>query len=169
MSIKRAPRPETRYVVLNKDMTENQRLSWEARGLLSYLLGKPDNWVVSIQNLEMPEVYKVGMTARSPHARAAELSSVTGVPVSFDVVYYAEVADPAAQEKRVHEALAKYRVNTGREFFKTDLYTIIQAIKDPDSAFTDDEPPIYSEWSSAPIIVIERVAKFLSADVEGTA
>ena len=51
MSIKRAPRPETRYVVLNKDMTENQRLSWEARGLLSYLLGKPDNWVVSIQNL----------------------------------------------------------------------------------------------------------------------
>ena len=126
-------------------------------------------FVYVLQNLEMPEVYKVGMTARSPHARAAELSSVTGVPVSFDVVYYAEVADPAAQEKRVHEALAKYRVNTGREFFKTDLYTIIQAIKDPDSAFTDDEPPIYSEWSSAPMIVIERVAKFLSADVEGTA
>lgn len=51
MSIKRAPRPETRYVVLNKDITENQRLSWEARGMLAYLLGKPDNWIVSIQNL----------------------------------------------------------------------------------------------------------------------
>lgn len=124
-------------------------------------------FVYVVQNLEMPDVYKVGMTTRSPHARAAELSSATGVPMSFDVVYYAEVADPMAQEKRVHKALEKYRVNAGREFFKTDLYTIIQAIKDPETAFTDDEPPIYSEWSSYPLIVIERTAKMLAMEVEG--
>jgi hypothetical protein len=51
MSIKRAPRPETRYYVLNKDISEDMRLSWEARGLLIFLLGKPDNWIVSISHL----------------------------------------------------------------------------------------------------------------------
>lgn len=126
-------------------------------------------FVYVLRNLEMPDIYKVGMTTRSPHARAAELSSATGVPVIFDVVYYAEVADPMAQEKRVHEALAEYRVNHGREFFKADLYTIIQAIKDPASAFTNDEPPIYSEWSSHPMAVIEQVARLLSAEPGGTA
>ena len=126
-------------------------------------------FVYVLQNLEMPDIYKVGMTARSPHARAAELSSATGVPMSFDVVYYAEVADPMTQEKRVHKALEKYRVNAGREFFKTDLYTIIQAIKDPETAFTDDEPPIYSEWSSRPIILIEQVSRLFSTEPGGTA
>ena len=126
-------------------------------------------FVYVLQNIEMPEVYKVGMTTRSPHARAAELSSATGVPVIFDVVYYAEVANPMAQEKRVHEALAEYRVNHGREFFKADLYMIIQAIKDPASAFTNDETSIYSEWSSHPMAVIEQVARLLSAEPGGTA
>jgi len=51
MSIKRAPRPETRFYILDKDISEDMRLSWEARGLLIYLLGKPDNWVVSIKHL----------------------------------------------------------------------------------------------------------------------
>lgn len=115
----------------------------------------------------MPEVYKVGMTMRSPNARAVELSGVTGVPTPFDVVYYAEVAEPMAQEKRVHEALNAYRVNSGREFFKAHLWTIIQAIKDPDTHFTSDEPPIYSEWSSHPLQVIEMSAKILSAEVMG--
>lgn len=51
MSIKRAPRPETRFYILDKDISEDMRLSWEARGLLIYLLGKPDNWIVSIKHL----------------------------------------------------------------------------------------------------------------------
>lgn len=124
-------------------------------------------FVYVLSNLEMPDVYKVGMTTRSPHARAAELSKVTGVPTPFDVVYYAEVSDPMGQEKRVHEALSAYRVNSGREFFKTHLWTIIQAIQDPEAHFTDDEPPIYSEWSSAPLQIIEMSAKILSAETVG--
>lgn len=32
-----------------------------------------------------------------------------------------------------------------------------------------DEPPIYSEWSSHPIAVIEQVARLLSAEPGGTA
>lgn len=51
MSIKRAPRPDTNFYLLDKRISEDERLSWEARGLLVFLLGKPDHWEVSIQHL----------------------------------------------------------------------------------------------------------------------
>lgn len=51
MSIIRAPRPQTRYYVLDKRISEDKRLTWEARGLLVYLLGKPDHWKVSTHAL----------------------------------------------------------------------------------------------------------------------
>lgn len=51
MSIIRAPRPETRFYTLDKSISEDQRLSWAARGLLIFLLGKPDNWEVSVKHL----------------------------------------------------------------------------------------------------------------------
>jgi hypothetical protein len=51
MSIIRKPRPETKYYVLDKNISEDKRLSWNARGMLVFLLGKPDNWEVSVQHL----------------------------------------------------------------------------------------------------------------------
>lgn len=120
-------------------------------------------FIYVLANASMPDVYKVGMTTRSPNARAFEVSNATGVPTPFDVVYYAEVAEPMMQEKRVHKLLADYRVNNGREFFKAHLWTIIQAIQAPDTHFTSDEPPIYSEWSSYPLEAIEKSAQILSA------
>ncbi|PZP58294.1 MAG: hypothetical protein DI568_17235 [Sphingomonas sp.] len=51
MSIIRAPRPESNYYVLSKAISEDGRLSWAARGLLVYLLGKPDNWQVNVESL----------------------------------------------------------------------------------------------------------------------
>lgn len=124
-------------------------------------------FIYVLGNVSMPDVYKVGMTTRSPNARAVELSSVTGVPTPFDVVYYAEVADPTAQEKRVHAALSTYRVNNGREFFQADLFTIITAIKNPDADFTSNQVPIYSEWSSRPLHALEQVSKLSSIDANG--
>ncbi len=50
-NIVRAPRPESNYYILDKRISEDSRLGWAARGLLIYLLGKPDNWEVSAQNL----------------------------------------------------------------------------------------------------------------------
>jgi hypothetical protein len=47
MSILRAPRPHSNFYILNKSISEDQSLSWAARGLLVYLLGKPDHWRVS--------------------------------------------------------------------------------------------------------------------------
>ncbi|MCL8303109.1 hypothetical protein M9Y59_27090, partial [Pseudomonas mosselii] len=51
MSIIRAPRPEANFYMLNKAISDDPRLSWAARGLLIYLLGKPDHWKVSPTHL----------------------------------------------------------------------------------------------------------------------
>lgn len=51
MSITRAPRPESNFYILDKRISEDNRLSWGARGLLIFLLGKPDSWNVSITHL----------------------------------------------------------------------------------------------------------------------
>ncbi len=52
MSIIRAPRPEINYYILDKRIAEDPTLSWAARGLLIYLLVKPDNWTVSVSALK---------------------------------------------------------------------------------------------------------------------
>lgn len=51
MSIRRGPRPEQRFYTVDKSLSENERLSWGARGLLIFLLGKPDNWEISVTHL----------------------------------------------------------------------------------------------------------------------
>lgn len=51
MSIRRGPRPETKFYTLDKSISEDGRLSWGARGVLIFLLGKPDNWEVSVKHL----------------------------------------------------------------------------------------------------------------------
>lgn len=58
MSIIRAPRPEANFYLLNKGISEDARLSWAARGLLIFLLGKPDHWEISVAHLR-------GETAKS--------------------------------------------------------------------------------------------------------
>ena len=47
MSIIRGPRRTGNFYVLDKTISEDRRLTWAARGLLIYLLGKPDHWRVS--------------------------------------------------------------------------------------------------------------------------
>ena len=38
-------------------------------------------FIYVLSNMHMPDIYKVGMTTKAPHARAAELSATTGVPM----------------------------------------------------------------------------------------
>ena len=51
MSIIRGPRPNRNFYILDKKISEDKRLSWASRGLLIYLLGKPNHWQVSVQAL----------------------------------------------------------------------------------------------------------------------
>ena len=39
------------YTMINREGFEDERLSWEARGVLGYLLVKPDNWVIRFWDL----------------------------------------------------------------------------------------------------------------------
>lgn len=43
-------RPE-RYTIADNEIIANSAMSWEARGVLIYLLSKPDNWTVRIDDL----------------------------------------------------------------------------------------------------------------------
>lgn len=78
-------------------------------------------FVYVLGNDKMPGVYKVGCTERSPRERCAELSRPTGVPVPFDVLFYIEVRDFQAVEKRMHSYLAAHRISAEREFFECGL------------------------------------------------
>jgi len=49
-TILRAPRRH-RFVILDQRAVEDTRLSWAARGLLAYLLSRPDDWRVLINDL----------------------------------------------------------------------------------------------------------------------
>ena len=122
-------------------------------------------FVYILANSCMPGIYKVGMTTRSPRARADEISSATGVPEAFDVLYYAEVQNPCMEEKRVHAELAQYRVNEGREFFAVDFQVIIEVIRNENGAFTKNDTLIFSEWGWG----VDQVAinpRYLRADSE---
>jgi hypothetical protein len=64
-----------------------------------------------LTNPYMPGLVKAGMTDRSPYLRAAELSAPTGVPGHYRVERFWALDDAAAAERRVHAALAQYRVS----------------------------------------------------------
>ncbi|CAJ3471656.1 Uncharacterised protein [Burkholderia pseudomallei] len=49
--IVRGPRPTERFYLLRREIAEDRRLSWAARGMLVHLLVKPDSWRVSVQAL----------------------------------------------------------------------------------------------------------------------
>ena len=51
MSIVRSPRPFTNFSILDNRIAEDSSLSWGARGLLVFLLSKPDNWSISVSHL----------------------------------------------------------------------------------------------------------------------
>jgi hypothetical protein len=97
-------------------------------------------FVYILQSSAMPGVYKVGMTERSPHQRAIELSQGTGIPVAYEVAFYGETHRAAIWERHVHRELAQYRVSDSREFFKVPLAAIIKSI--------EGDGELLSSWDS---------------------
>ena len=41
-----------RFAILDSRVIEDSRLSWAARGVLTYLLSRPDNWRVLVKDLQ---------------------------------------------------------------------------------------------------------------------
>lgn len=70
MSVIRISKREHPYAQIDKRILEDARLSWRAKGVLCYLLSKPDNWRVSVS-----DVWKSGKEGRNAvQETMAELS-----------------------------------------------------------------------------------------------
>ena len=49
--IRTVKNPDNPYVMINKSIFYDARLSWKAKGLMGYFLGKPDDWKIMICDL----------------------------------------------------------------------------------------------------------------------
>lgn len=86
-------------------------------------------WVYVLTNpAHRDDLVKIGLTTRTPQARAAELSADTGVPAPFEVAHAVYVTNCRAVEREVHGQLQRSRL-PGREFFAVSLKTAIAAVE----------------------------------------
>ncbi|ERT44312.1 hypothetical protein HMPREF1768_01965, partial [Fusobacterium nucleatum CTI-7] len=51
MAIIKVLKRENPYVQIDKIGVDDSNLSWEATGLLTYLIGRPHNWKINIAHL----------------------------------------------------------------------------------------------------------------------
>jgi tetratricopeptide (TPR) repeat protein len=80
---------------------------------------------------------KIGKTARDPEERAKELSSATGVPTPFIVVYSAFFDDCISAEVYVHTLLNDKRLSNNKEFFRITTTEAINAIIQAEGRFNN--------------------------------
>ena len=72
-----------------------------------------------LTNEGMPGLVKIGITnANDVLQRITQLSSHSGVPLTFVCHFAAEVEDNANMERKIHALFSENRVNPKREFFK---------------------------------------------------
>lgn len=85
--------------------------------------------VYILTNPAIPNMIKIGMTTvEDVKARMAQLYT-TGVPLPFECVYAAKVANHDKVEKALHIAFGPNRVNPKREFFEIEAAQAIAIIK----------------------------------------
>lgn len=86
-------------------------------------------FIYVLSNEAMPGLLKIGQSTAIPFRRAIELSAASGVPGPYRVEFFLLVADCVEVERLVHNALAHRRLNTSREFFRTDLAEAIRIVE----------------------------------------
>lgn len=86
-------------------------------------------YIYLLINQSMEGIVKIGKTTRDPQNRVNELSSATGVPTPFTLVYKEYFNNCSDAEIAIHIALESYRVSNNREFFKVPIYEAIDIIK----------------------------------------
>lgn len=89
-----------------------------------------NGYVYVLMNPSMQNLVKIGKTVREPEERAKELSSTTGVPTPFVVVYNCYFKSCTEAESFVHSFLENkgFRVSTKREFFEIPIKDAIDAV-----------------------------------------
>lgn len=71
---------------------------------------------------------KIGRTAFESEKRALQISSGTGIPYPFEVLFDEDVVDCELAEKLIHEKLHLHRVNPKREFFQLPLKQAVRTV-----------------------------------------
>ena len=87
-------------------------------------------YVYALMNPSIPNLVKIGKTVREPEDRAKELSSSTGVPTPFVVVYSCYFQSCTEAETFIHSFLENkgFRVSTKREFFEIPIQDAIDSV-----------------------------------------
>lgn len=87
-----------------------------------------EGYIYCISNLEiMPDIYKVGITMRTPLDRLKEAnSSETWKIPTFKIEFAKKVMNPKDKERKLHKHMEKFmtRVHPRREFFKGKIEDI---------------------------------------------
>lgn len=89
-------------------------------------------YIYVLINPAMPGLLKIGLTAKTPEERVKELSSATGVPISFILIYKEFFRDCVLAEKTIHAHLEAqgFRLNKSREFFEAETCDVVDIIKE---------------------------------------
>jgi hypothetical protein len=98
---------------------------------------RPSEYVYILVNRSIPNMVKIGMTTRTVDKRVREINKATGVPTPWVSVWSFRCFSSMVLEGRVHEHLAKYRVNEDREMFAVDSVTAQQVIEELGKDFTN--------------------------------
>lgn len=116
-------------------------------------------YVYVMINPSMPGLVKIGKTTREPEKRVKELSSFTGVPTEFTLVYKRLVNDCTVAENYIHEVLQTkgVRVSQKREFFEMPIYEAVEVIQQ----YTDNEQ-CESALSTANVYALNILKEALS-------
>lgn len=104
-----------------------------------------EGYIYIIENQSfIPGLLKIGMTEREPQKRIKELSSSSGVPTEFNILYTKKIKTPRIIEQLVHDKFKKYRYE--KEFFQVELDMIVKFIEslDPDNLPKVKEDFVYS-------------------------
>ena len=89
---------------------------------------KPGKIYVLRNPMHTDALVKIGRTQKSSESRATQISSATGVPYKFEVLFEEDVVDCELAEKLIHKNLANFRVNSKREFFQLPLKLAVKAV-----------------------------------------
>lgn len=88
-----------------------------------------EGYVYILTNKSMPGLIKIGSTKRSPEQRRRELSKPTGIPTDFEIAYEIFSCNMKELERLIHLELENVRLNSNREFFRTELNEAIALIR----------------------------------------
>ena len=132
-------------------------------------------YIYILINPSMPGLAKVGKTTRDPTDRVAELSSATGVPSPFMLVYQHPVSDCDVAESLVHAELERngFRTNSSREFFNAPIHVITAIVINIANQIPQcdhPEQPAESEETKAedPMAVANSLYEMAEAYFRGT-